>query len=78
MKRVITLLMAALLLSCSASMVYAKDGDKAPKVKPKLALMIQGKVTKEILPTSQKEIPAVGTDYTFEWSGGKGDIIIAE
>lgn len=80
MKRVITTGLALLLLAYAAVLADAKDTPKTNKVKPKLALMIEGKVVKEILPTTTKEVsqPYVGTDYTFEWSGGKGDIIIAE
>jgi hypothetical protein len=38
--------------------------------------MMQGNVTQEIQPKREKEVTGVGTDYTFEWSGGQGDIMI--
>ena len=75
MKRLVIASLAMLLVASASASVDAKD-NKAPKVKPKLALMVEGKVTKEILPKSEVEKPGVGTDYTFEWSGGQGDIII--
>lgn len=76
MKRLIAAL-AILILTGGYTLANAKDkAQGATKVKPKLALMIQGKVTQEILPKTEKDVPGVGTDYTFEWSGGQGDIMI--
>jgi hypothetical protein len=76
MKRILTAALAIALLSGGAVLADNKAPKKASHMKPKIALMIEGKVTKEVLPTKEKVVPGVGTDYTFEWSGGQGDIMI--
>ena len=77
MKNLLTAVIAAAILTSGAA--FADDqapSKKAVKVKPKIALLIEGKVHKEVSPTKETEKAGIGTDYTFEWSGGYGDIII--
>jgi hypothetical protein len=79
MKRVILGALTVALISSAALFADAKTEKKstAQKLRPKLALMFEGKITKEIEPTKQSDEPGVGTHYTFEWTGGQGDIFIS-
>ena len=76
MKRIAVAVCAAVLITSGALIADAKKAQKSEKPKTKIALKLEGKVSKELVPTSQKDVPGVGTDYTFEWSGGHGNILI--
>ena len=72
MKLIAAAICATTILASNALVADAKWFHKSDNDKTKIALKLEASIAKELVRASQTTdlVPGVGTDYTFEWSGG--------